>query len=249
MLLIALIPPARRPVRPAASAETVWVTTPLERLGFSSHGALLVRAELLRYQSFAPGDAARPVQLIPDGRPLLGLKLVVDKDTLALADWDFTPSTPSLTVQGPGSVVTFRARRGGVDVGVPYGCAPGSSGLGGGGGVRGRGPRGAVLVLGGGAGLRWVEGASVDDYRHFAVVTKASKSERKDFASLKAEEVVVLNGPFEWAGVKSKYFLVTALALEENQAQFAGAVTVAGERAGEFATVPALAVTHPVPPS
>src|SRR6266704_3194968 len=104
-------PPARQP---AAVSETVWVTTPLERLGFSSHGAQLVRAELLQYQSFAPGDAARRVQLIPDGRPLLGLKLVVDKDTLALADWDFTPSARTLAVHGPGSAVAFTARRGGV---------------------------------------------------------------------------------------------------------------------------------------
>jgi YidC/Oxa1 family membrane protein insertase len=246
---LATISPARRPVRPAASAETVWVTTPLERLGFSSHGALLVRAELLRYQSFAPGDAARPVQLIPDGRPLLGLKLVVDKDTLALADWDFTPSTPSLTVQGPGSVVTFRAQRGGVDVEVTYSFDPASYRFGVRGRVTGLGPQGAVLALGMGDGLRSVEGDSVDDYRHFAVVTKASKSERKDFASLKPEEVVVLNGPFEWAGVKSKYFLVTALALEENQAQFAGAVAVGGERSGKIATRAALALTLPVPPS
>src|SRR5689334_15146625 len=73
--------PSARP--PVAASETVWVTTPLERLGFSSHGAQLVRAELQQYQSFAPADGARRVQLIPDGRPLLGLKLVVDKDTLA----------------------------------------------------------------------------------------------------------------------------------------------------------------------
>src|SRR5690349_13184520 len=70
---------AHPPGRPTASAETVWVTTPLARLGFSSRGAQLVRAELLQYQSFAPGDANRSVQLIPDGRPLLGLALVVDK--------------------------------------------------------------------------------------------------------------------------------------------------------------------------
>jgi YidC/Oxa1 family membrane protein insertase len=187
--------------------------------------------------------------LIPDGRPLLGLKLVVDKDTLALADWDFTPSTPSLAVQGPGSAVTFSAQRGGVDVEVTYSFDPASYRFGVRGRVTGLGPQGAVLVLGMGDGLRSVEGDSVDDYRHFAVVTKASKSERKDFGSLKPEEVVVLNGPFEWAGVKSKYFLVTALALEENQAQFAGAVAVGGERAGKFATRAALALTLPVPPS
>ena len=241
--------PASPPVRQSAGAETVWVTTPLERLGFSTHGAQLVRAELLRYQSFAPGDAARRVQLIPDGRPLLGLKLVVGNDTLALADWDFTPSTPALSVSGPGAVVTFNARRGGVEIVITYSFDPASYKFGVRGRVTGLGPQGAVLVLGMGDGLRSVEGDSVDDYRHYAVVTKASKSERKDFGSLKPGEVAVLDGPFEWAGVKSKYFLVAALALEENQPQFAGAVAVGGERSGKFATRASLALTLPVPPS
>ena len=243
------VQPGSSPVRPSATVETVWVTTPLARLGFSSHGAQLVRAELLQYQSFAPGDAARRVQLIPDARPLLGLKLVVDKDTLALADWDFTPSTRTLAVNGPGSVVTFSAQRGGVEVAITYTFDPASYRFGARGRVTGLGPQGAVLVLGMGDGLRSVEGDSVDDYRHFAVVTKASKSERKDFGSLKTGEVAVMNGPFEWAGVKSKYFLVAALALEENQPQFAGAVAVGGERSGKFATRVALALTLPVPPS
>ncbi len=244
------VQPGSPPVRPpAASAETVWVTTPLARLGFSSHGAQLVRAELLQYQSFAPGDAARRVQLIPDARPLLGLKLVVDKDTLALADWDFTPSTRTLAVNGPGSVVTFSAQRGGVEVAITYTFDAASYRFGVRGRVTGLGPQGAVLVLGMGDGLRSVEGDSVDDYRHFAVVTKASKSERKDFGSLKTGDVAVMNGPFEWAGVKSKYFLVAALALQENQPQFAGAVAVGGERSGKFATRAALALTLPVPPS
>jgi YidC/Oxa1 family membrane protein insertase len=239
--------PAAHQITPAS--ETVWVTTPLERLGFSSHGAQLVRVELLQYESFAPGDAARRVQLIPDGRPLLGLKLVVDKDTLALADWDFTPSARALAVHGSGSVVTFTAQRGGVEVNVTYTFDPASYRFGVRGRVTGLGPQGAVLVVGMGDGLRSVEGDSVDDYRHFAVVTKASKSERKDFGSLKPGEVAVMNGPFEWAGVKSKYFLVAALALEENQPQFAGAVAVGGERSGKFATRAALALTLPVPPS
>jgi YidC/Oxa1 family membrane protein insertase len=234
---------------PTATAETVWVTTPLERLAFSSRGALLVRAELVQYQSFAPGDGARRVQLIPDGRPLLGLKLIVDKDTVSLADWDFTPSAPALAVNGPGSAVTFTAQRGGVEVSITYSFDPAAYRFGVRGRVTGLGPQGAVLVVGMGDGLRSVEGDSVDDYRHYAVVTKASKSERKDFGSLKPGETAVLDGPFEWAGVKSKYFLVAALALEQNQPQFAGAVAVGGERSGKFATRAALALTLPVPPA
>src|SRR6266852_1886062 len=44
-------PPAQPPNRPTAgSGRTVWVTSPLYRVGFSTHGARLVSAELLQYQ-------------------------------------------------------------------------------------------------------------------------------------------------------------------------------------------------------
>ena len=46
----------------AALAETVWVTSPLYRLGFSTRGGALVIAELLDYKSYAPADSGRPVQ-------------------------------------------------------------------------------------------------------------------------------------------------------------------------------------------
>jgi YidC/Oxa1 family membrane protein insertase len=242
-------PSARRPAALAATAETVWVSTPLERLGFSTHGAQLVQAQLQQFQSFAPGDAGRRVQLVPDDRPLLGLKLVVGQDTVSLADWDFAPSARGLAVNGPGSAVTFTAQRGGVEVRITYTFDPGAYRFGVRGQVTGLGPQGAVLVVGMGDGLRSVEGDSVDDYRHFAVVTKAGKSERKDFGSLKPGEMAVLDGPFEWVGVKSKYFLAAALALDENQPQFAGAVAVGGERSGKYATRAALALTLPVAPA
>src|SRR2546426_9454373 len=65
------VPAVRPSGRPAVASSdtgrTVWVTSPLYRLGFSTHGARLVSAELLQYQSFAPGDSAKPVQLVPPG--------------------------------------------------------------------------------------------------------------------------------------------------------------------------------------
>src|SRR2546428_14053472 len=58
-------PPARPPVRPSegAPAATVWVTSPLYRLGFPTRGGALVRAELLGYRSFNKADAGRPAQM------------------------------------------------------------------------------------------------------------------------------------------------------------------------------------------
>src|SRR5256885_5467659 len=66
---------ARPPVHPSgpvpAPAETVWVTSPTYRLGFSTRGASLVSAELLGNRSFAAADSGRPVQLVPADRPWL----------------------------------------------------------------------------------------------------------------------------------------------------------------------------------
>src|SRR2546429_900138 len=46
-------------VRPSAAvpAETVWVTSPLYRLGFSTRGGAVVRAQLSGYRSFAKADS------------------------------------------------------------------------------------------------------------------------------------------------------------------------------------------------
>ena len=78
--------PAHPAIRPTAQlpAETVWVESPLYRYGFSTRGAQLVAAELLQYRSFAPGDSGQYVNLIPDGTPLLGSRLVVGGDTVSL---------------------------------------------------------------------------------------------------------------------------------------------------------------------
>src|SRR3989442_14571835 len=97
------VPPSGRPtVASSDTGRTVWVTSPLYRLGFSTHGARLVSAELLQYQSFAPGDSAKPVQLVPPGDAFLRHRLVLaGGDTVALDDWDFQPSPDA-----PGVVVS-----------------------------------------------------------------------------------------------------------------------------------------------
>jgi len=115
---------------------------------------------------------------------------------------------------------------------------------------------GATLLVGLGDGLRSVEADSLDDFRHYAVVTKAAKTQSTAF--LKPGERKVLDGPFEWAGVKSKYFFVAALAIEENQPQFGGGIAVGGPSSvtssslfgkSAVATRTALALTLPVPPA
>src|SRR5258705_5616969 len=248
-------PPAHPPNRPAASVDTgrvVWVTSPLYRLGFSTRGGRLVSAELAQYQSFAPGDSAKPVELVPVGSAFLRHRLVLASgDTVSLDDWDFTPSP-----DGPGIVASagqgakplrFDAERAGSHVTLEYRFVPEEDRFDVHGSVTGLGSGGAVLLIELADGLRSAEKDSLDDYRHYAVVTKASKTERTDFSSLKPGERALLNGPFEWVGVKSKYFFAAALALEEGQPTFAGAIAIGGPRNGKAASRAQVLVTMPVP--
>jgi YidC/Oxa1 family membrane protein insertase len=230
-------------------AETVWVTSPTCRFGFSTAGGQLVVAELLNYKSFAPRDHGRAVQLILPGHPALATRLVAGGDTVALSDWVFVPSVPALSVDREHTRLSFSAERQGAHVTLEYAFDPDGYRFEANGRVTGLGPTGAVLAVGLGEGLRSVEADSTDDYRHFAVVTKATKTQSTAFQSLHPGDAKILDGPFEWVGVKSKYFLLAALALEENHPKFAGAIAIGGPRPGKAATRATVSVTMPVAPA
>jgi len=248
-------PTAQPPIRPSAdTGRTVWVTSPLYRLGFSTRGARLTSAELLNYQSFAPGDSAKPVQLVPPGDAFLRHRLVLPSgDTVSLDNWDFQPSPDASGVvvnAGAGAKpLRFEVERGGSHVTLEYRFVPDEYRFDVQGAVTGLGSGGAVLVIDLSNGLRSVEKDTLDDFRHYSVVTKASKTERTDFAKIRAGERALFNGPFEWVGVKSKYFFTAALALEEGQPTFGGAIAVGGARSGKAATRAAVMITMPVPPA
>ncbi len=238
-------PSAHPPIRPSAdTGRIVWITSPLYRLGFSTRGGRLESAELLQYQSFAPGDSVQPVQLVPPGDAFLRHRLALASgDTVSLDDWDFQPS-PDGNV-----ALRFDAERAGSHVTLEYRFVPDQYRFDVQGSVSGLGGNGAVLLLDLSHGLRSVEKDSLDDYRHYSVVTKASKTERTDFSRLRPGERTLLNGPFEWVGVKSKYFFTAALALEDGQPTFGGAIAVGGPRNGRAASRADVMVTMPVPPA
>jgi len=257
-------PPRARAPRPTTRpttvpAETVWVTTPLYRLGLSTRGATIVSAELSHYRSYAAGDSGTRAQLVPAGREFLEQRIVVGADTLALSDLTFTPSAKVVSVAGDSAGLTFTTTRGPSTLSLTYLFRSDGYGI----GVRGRisslPAGGAQLLVGLGDGLKNTEADSIASFRDYAVVTKATKTEKQLFASTKPGERTVLDGPFEWAGVKSKYFLFAALALEANQPQFGGVVAVGGARpdsgrslfGGKYgiATRTSVALTLPTPPS
>ena len=244
-------PSARPPASRSDTGRTIWVTSPLYRLGFSTHGATLSTVELLKYQSFAARDSSRPVQLVPQGDAFLRHRLVLASgDTVALDDWNFQPQAdvPGIVVYAGQSAqpLRFEAERGGSRVTIEYRFVPDAYHFDVRGTVTGLGAGGAVLLVDLAQGLRSVEKDSLDDYRHYSVVTKASKTERTDFSRIKPGERALFNGPFEWVGVKSKYFFTAALALEDGQPKFAGAIAVGGPRSGRSASRAAVTLAMPV---
>ena len=236
------------PSGPAVAADTVWVSSGRYRFGFSTHGATLVAAELRDYRSFFPGDSG-PVQLVPAGRPFLAHRLVIGADTVSLADWDFTASARELDVVGGPARLELTATRGAARVTLAYHFTPEQYVFAVEGRAQGLSAAGAVLLVNLGDGLRSVEADSALDFREFAVVTKAAKTERHRFSSLDPGETETLSGPFEWVGLKSKYFLVAALAVEEGQPQFGGAFLTGGPQTGKLQTRANLTLTLPVPPA
>lgn len=249
--------PAARPGLPPATAlpaETVWAESPLVRYGFSTRGAQLVAAELREYRSFAHGDSGLAVNLIPAGSPMLGSRLVLGGDTVSLSDLLFTADRQ-------GSDLVFTAPLGSGTVTITYRFAPDDYHFSLHGQIEGLGGTGGVLVVDMGHGLRSVEADAMADSREYAVVTKADRTQKNTFASLDPGERAVLNGPFEWVAVKSKYFFAAVLAPEQNSRLFAGAIVVGqardtvpvpglfGTRRSPLALRAAIATTVAVPPA
>ena len=70
--------------RGRAPAHTVRVTSPLYTYGISTPGGRLVEARLHRYRSIAPADSGRTADILPPDSRLLGLTLVLGRDTIPL---------------------------------------------------------------------------------------------------------------------------------------------------------------------
>ena len=66
---------------------------------------------MLEYASFAGGDAG-VAQMIPEPSSFLAYRLVLGRDTVSLADWQFEPSAQRVDVGPDGASLTWMARRG-----------------------------------------------------------------------------------------------------------------------------------------
>ena len=233
------------PVPALVEGDPVVVESPLYRFTFSTRGARLTGAELMEYRTFAPGDSGN-AHLVPDGGRFLEYGLVVGSDTIHLADWDFVPSASTLTVNAPGTPLTLVAERGVVAVELTYTFDPDHylfDVTGRVSGIEGSG----IAVIGLSPRMRQIEADSADNFRSYAVVTKAGKTERLNFRSLDPGEARALPGPFEWVAIKSKYFVTAVMTLDEGQPQLGGAIAIGGPKPGRHSTNTDVAMSLPAP--
>jgi YidC/Oxa1 family membrane protein insertase len=205
-------------------ADTVVVSSPLYHYAIATRGGAIIQASLERYKNLAPGHRGETIRLLPDGAPIHQLAVSVGRDTLRLADWDFTPSARTLEVRGSDSL-TLTATRGGVTVDLTYHFDSDNYQIGVSGRLAGLGPVGGHLLIGMGSGFSQTEADSAGNVYTFGIVTKTDQSKSHPFAKLKAGEAATYEGPFEWAAVKSKYFVAALLAIDSSAAQVSG-VTV-----------------------
>ena len=217
-----------------ASARSVYRVTSL--------GGSIDRAEFPGYRSFRGGRRGEVVNLVRPADRVLLHRLVVGSDTVRMdsAMFALTKAGDRLSLAGSAGPLTMA---------LEYGRTPGRDYLltvtGEVGGLEGRG---AVLLIGLGAGFPNVEGDSVDNYRHYGVAVRRTSVENHPFSKLKPDTTTVVEGPFDWVALKSKYFMGALLSRDSTHPAFGGALLTGGPRVGKFSTTAHTWVTMPVGP-
>jgi YidC/Oxa1 family membrane protein insertase len=197
-----------------APAQTVVVRSPLYEYRFSTRGAALQGAELLKYASYV--RRGQHVQLVPEGdSDVLAHRVALGRDTVDLRAAPFQPSATRLDLRagGPGQMLTFRyAGVNGVGAEVTYTFHPDSYVV----GVKGRVtgvPAQAALLTELGAGLAHHDAPEHGSAQELSFVGwSGEKIDTRLLAKVKGADTIP--GPLGWAAVKDRYFLVALMAEE-----------------------------------
>jgi len=231
----------------AARVRIVRVTSPLYTYGISTAGGRLVEARLHRYRSIAPADSGGTAELLPPDSRLLGLTLVLDRDTIPLDAWTFTASADSLAAGG--EPLRLTATRGPVGVELTYRFAPDDYRIAVSGRVTGVGPNGGTVLVGMGPTLANTEANIEENHRALAVVTRRTDAERVDLGSLKPGETRTVSGPLDWVAMKSKYFVTGVLAYDSTGGRIGGVAITARPTAEKRPTEADVRLSVALPPS
>lgn len=214
-------------------AASVTVTTDLFRLRFSTRGAALISAELLRYASYVEnGEGDVRAELIRDGDRVLGYRITVGGDTVRVDSQTFTVDRTDLTLteNNPRDSLVFRYPfpSGAAELIVTYGFALDTYMVDVSGRVEGIGDRGYSILTSLGHGLKTNEKDEVDDYRQLAYVVRGQGGNIRSVNLSKVHPGDVQaaeGGPFDWVAVRNKYFLIALVSPEEGP-QFGGFLAI-----------------------
>ena len=193
----------------------VTVQAPLYRYEFSSRGALMLTAEMARFEAL---NGEGLVDLIPASvEGYFGSRIVVGQDTLDLTGVPFTvtpeegvtleeggaPETLRFSYQAPGSGLGFE---------VEYTFHPDRYQI----DVEGRvaGVDRPLLLTDVGEGLAFAEADSADEARMMAYVYNHLQ-EGIESTNLDDGSPGVVEGPLLWTAVRSKFFVLALLAGED----------------------------------
>ncbi len=217
----------------SAAADTIRATTPLAIYGISTEGAKLVALDLTKYRSQVAATKGQPADLIRQGESLLGFTVIQGNDTIPVDRWIFTADTRELAVANEPRSITLNGSNGGVTARITYTVSPTDYQVGVSGTVGGLGASGGVIQLSLNTGLANTETDSTENYRLAALVTHNTGAVRHDFGSFDAGETKQFAGPFDWAAVKSKYFVAGVLAFDSTGGRLSGVTGTAAPDAGK----------------
>ncbi|MBI4521037.1 MAG: YidC/Oxa1 family insertase periplasmic-domain containing protein [Gemmatimonadetes bacterium] len=206
--------------------EEVAVATPLYRFVFDTRGAALVSAELLSFRSFQrPG----PVQLVVDGaRTILAQRILVGTDTIDLTGVVYEADPSGVTLQPGDSAAalrfTYAHPTAPFGLELSYGFRSDSYVV----SVSGRvlGLDRGVLLTDLGPGPAYNEAREQDDAGLLAYVVNHRQSGVRSTPLRNVLGVELAEGPFYWAALKSKYFVIGIVAGEspETEAHLGGLI-------------------------
>jgi YidC/Oxa1 family membrane protein insertase len=203
-------------VAPVASSGTapermVTVRSPLYEYRFSTRGASLNAATLLRFESYVQKDAS--VQLVPrSARDVLAHRVVVGRDTLDFRNVTFVPSAARIDLREgdqPKQLRFISSNPGPVRQEVTYTFRPDGYLV----DVQGRFigvPRGAQLVTELGTGLAPHDSPDHGSANELAFVGWDREKIRRT-AIRKVQAADTLAGPLVWGGIKDRYFLIALI--------------------------------------
>jgi YidC/Oxa1 family membrane protein insertase len=198
------------PLAGTAPERLVTVRSPLYEYRFSTRGAALNAATLLRFESYVQQNGS--VQLVPrNARDVLAHRVVVGRDTVDFRNVTFQPSTDRLELRegdapkqlrfvssnaGPRAEVTYTFRPDGYLVDVQ-------------GRITGV-PRGAQLLTELGTGLAPHDAKDHGSERELAFVGwDRERIRRTAISKIKTADTIA--GPLVWAGIKDRYFLLALI--------------------------------------